>query len=56
MLSKQQKKFDTILAIVKTAYNRATTAIRPYSEAITAAGLDAIARDYITEKGYGDYF
>lgn len=45
----QRKIFD----IVREAQFRAQSAIKP---GITAGELDAIARDYITKQGYGEYF
>ena len=42
-----------IYDIVRTAQQRALDALRP---GITGKQLDAIARDYIAEKGYGDCF
>jgi Xaa-Pro aminopeptidase len=46
----QQKK---IYHIVHEAQRRARCAAKP---AMTTAQLDAVARDYITESGFGDYF
>ncbi|CAM3945423.1 M24 family metallopeptidase [Catellicoccus marimammalium] len=46
---RQREIFD----IVYEAQRRAQEAIRP---GVTAGELDAIARDYITSKGYGEYF
>lgn len=45
----QKKIFD----IVREAQFRAQNAVKP---GITAGELDEIARDYITQQGYGDYF
>lgn len=46
---KAKKIFDIVLE----AQLRAQNAVKP---GITAGELDAIARDYITSKGYGEYF
>ena len=48
--SEQAKK---IFDIVLEAQIRAQNAVKP---GITAGELDSIARDYITKKGYGEYF
>lgn len=42
-----------IHAIVKTAHDRAVDAVRP---GISCKDLDDVARSYIRDKGYGDYF
>jgi len=42
-----------IHGIVKTAHDMAIAAVRP---GIGCKELDAVARDYIRESGYGDYF
>jgi Xaa-Pro aminopeptidase len=42
-----------IYAIVLEAQKRAVAAIRP---GITGKEVDAVARDFITEKGYGEQF
>jgi Xaa-Pro aminopeptidase len=42
-----------IYAVVQEAQQRALDAIRP---GIKGQEADAVARDYITEKGYGDHF
>jgi Xaa-Pro aminopeptidase len=39
--------------IVRQAHDRAIAAVRP---GISCRDLDAVARDYIREQGYGDYF
>jgi Xaa-Pro aminopeptidase len=39
--------------IVKTAHDRAVAAVKP---GIPCKELDAVAREYIREQGYGDYF
>ncbi|MDF9866855.1 Xaa-Pro aminopeptidase [Bacilli bacterium PM5-3] len=43
----------TIYNIVKTAQEKAISAIKAGEK---ACNIDKIARDYITEQGYGDYF
>lgn len=52
-LGSAPKKHLEIFDIVYEAQQKAQAAVRP---GITASELDAIARDYITEKGYGEYF
>ncbi|MBT3318815.1 MAG: aminopeptidase P family protein [Clostridia bacterium] len=47
--NEQQKVYDT----VKTAGDLATKALAP---GVKCSDIDAIARDYITSKGYGEYF
>lgn len=42
-----------IYEIVKEANLRATAAVKP---GVKCSEIDAVARDYITEKGYGEYF
>lgn len=42
-----------IHAIVKAAHDLAIEAVRP---GISCRDLDAVARDYIGQRGYGDYF
>lgn len=42
-----------IYGIVKTAHDRALEAVRP---GVTFKELDGVARHYIEEKGYGQYF
>lgn len=42
-----------IHAIVKAAHDRAIEAVRP---GISCRDLDEVARSYIRDKGYGDYF
>lgn len=46
-------KLEEIYQIVKEAQAKAIEAIKP---GIRAKDLDAVARDYISDKGYGDYF
>jgi Xaa-Pro aminopeptidase len=46
-------KAKEIYAVVKEAQARALAAVKP---GITCSELDAVARDYIVEKGYGNYF
>ena len=42
-----------VYEIVREANRRAIECIRP---GVRSCDIDAAARDYITEKGYGDYF
>ena len=42
-----------IFTIVKTAHDLAIQAVKP---GMKASEIDAIARNYIDEKGYGEYF
>lgn len=54
-LDLQQKVFD----IVKSARNRATDYIRKHyekGELVQGWQVDQLCRDYINEKGYGDFF
>lgn len=44
---------DIIADIVYTALHKAKEKIRP---GVKCSDVDAAARDYITEKGYGDFF
>lgn len=46
-------KAKEIYAVVKEAQSRALAAVKP---GITCGALDAVARDYIIAKGYGEYF
>ncbi len=46
-------ELQNIYDIVLEAHDRAAAALRP---GVQLRDLDAIARDYITEKGYGEYF
>lgn len=46
-------KLDEIYHIVKGAQEAAVAAIKPGMKAIE---VDKVARDYITDKGYGEYF
>jgi Xaa-Pro aminopeptidase len=46
---KQQQIFDTVL----NAHDMAIAAIKP---GVSCKKIDAIARDYISEHGFGDYF
>jgi Xaa-Pro aminopeptidase len=46
---RQHKVYDTVLE----AHDRAIAAVRP---GITCKELDSIARSYIAEQGFGDYF
>lgn len=47
--SKQVEVYNTVLE----AQMRAVSAVRP---AVRGGDVDAVARDYITSKGYGEYF
>lgn len=47
------EKQKSIHAIVKAAHDMAVAAVRP---GIACRELDAVAREYIRESGYGDYF
>jgi len=46
-------KADEIYNIVKAAHDLAIAAVRP---GMKASDVDKVARDYISEKGYGQYF
>ena len=46
-------RHQEIFTIVKTAHDLAIQAVKP---GMKASEIDAIARNYITEKGYGEYF
>jgi len=52
-LGKADEKQREIYAIVLEAQERALAGIRP---GITGKAIDALARDYISLKGYGEYF
>lgn len=43
----------TVFQTVKDAHDKALEAVRP---GVALKALDAVARDYITEKGYGEFF
>jgi Xaa-Pro aminopeptidase/Xaa-Pro dipeptidase len=47
------ERLRAIHGIVKTAHDLAIAAVRP---GIDCKELDAVAREYIRESGYGDYF
>lgn len=47
------EKSREVFEIVKEACQRGIDAVKP---GVTLASIDAAARDYITEKGYGEYF
>jgi Xaa-Pro aminopeptidase len=51
--AKPAEKLQEMFAVVKEAKQRAIAAIRP---GVNGKVIDAIARDYIAEKGYGAYF
>ena len=50
---KPSKEFLDVYAIVEEAQERTVQASKP---GISGADLDAVARNFITEKGYGQYF
>lgn len=52
-LGEPSQEFRRIYAIVQTAQQRAFEAVRP---GVTAEYIDNVARSYITEQGYGEYF
>jgi Xaa-Pro aminopeptidase len=52
-LGEPDEKFTTIYNVVEEAQRRAKAACHA---GMRGAELDAVARDYITAKGYGDYF
>jgi Xaa-Pro aminopeptidase len=47
------EKLREIYAVVLEAHDRAIAAIRP---GVPLREIDAVARDYIVEQGFGDYF
>ena len=49
----KEVRHQEIFTIVKTAHDLAIQAVKP---GMKASEIDAIARDYITGKGYGEYF
>ena len=49
----KEVRHQEIFNIVKTAHDLAIQAVKP---GMKASEIDAIARDYITGKGYGEYF
>ena len=51
--SAKDVRHQEIFNIVKTAHDLAIQAVKP---GMKASEIDAIARNYITEKGYGEYF
>lgn len=53
ILGKATKEYEEVYETVKEAQKRAVEAVKPGKK---AAEIDAAARDYIAEKGYGDYF
>lgn len=53
MLGKATKEYKEVYEVVKEAQKRAIEAVRP---GVKAPEVDAAARKYITEKGYGKYF
>lgn len=52
-LEKADERFMELFTVVKTAQERATAAIR---DGISTKEIDALAREVITEKGYGEFF
>ncbi|MHB1391902.1 MAG: M24 family metallopeptidase [Clostridia bacterium] len=53
MLGKATKEYREVYETVKEAQRKAVEAVRP---GMKASEIDAAARRYIAEKGYGDYF
>ena len=53
ILGEPDEQFRRIYGIVLEAQRRAIAAVRP---GVTGIAVDAAARDYIEEQGYGDYF
>lgn len=53
MLGKATNEYKEVYEIVKEAQKRAVEAVKP---GMKASAIDAAARSYIAEKGYGDYF
>jgi len=51
--SAKDVRHQEIFNIVKTAHDLAIQAVKP---GMKASEIDAIARNYITEKGYGEFF
>ena len=49
----KEVRHQEIFTIVKTAHDLAIQAVKP---GMKASEIDAIARNYIAEKGYGEYF
>lgn len=52
-LDEPSQDFRRVYDIVREAQQRAFEAVRP---GVTAESIDAIARDHISEQGYGPYF
>lgn len=53
MLGRATQKYKEVYETVKEAQRRAVEAVKP---GMKASEIDAAARNYIIEKGYGDYF
>jgi Xaa-Pro dipeptidase len=53
MLGKATSEYKEVYEAVKGGQLRALEAVKP---GMKASDIDAAARNYITEKGYGDYF
>ena len=53
LVGKQNKKMEEVYKIVRAAQE---AAIKGVKAGIKACEVDKIARDYITSKGYGEYF
>lgn len=53
VIGEYNEEFKKVYEIVKEAQTRATNAVKP---GIKASEIDKIARNYIKEKGYGEYF
>lgn len=52
-VGKVGEKAETIYAIVKEAHDRVISSVKP---GMKTSDLDKIARDYISKKGFGQYF
>ena len=50
------KPSDKMLDIYNTIYEAQTTALASIREGMTGQAVDAVARDIITKRGYGEYF
>ncbi len=53
MLGKASEEYREVYETVREAQKKAVEAVKP---GMKASEIDAAARSYITEKGYGDYF
>ena len=52
-LGQLDEKSQRIFSVVKEAHDRALAAVRP---GYTGSEVDKVARDFIAENGYGEYF